>query len=244
MTGYQKEQVPFEMVLIPGSEEDGIKPFYIGATEVSRKMLLRWSYGDDLEDYKEYHRLMELGLRPSPNWSEHIALHLARDEKNWLDYPALAPSWLTAQSFCLWLSEQTGKTYRLPTDQEWMHVLQLSGGVPKSREALLSQAVLKDNAPDDELEIDKEPRPVVYGKPNKLGLYHLLGNAAEWVQPEGNKRWVRGGHFMLKADELTDHWQAIEDQEVWNETYPNYPQSRFWYLDFYVTGIRLVCEVE
>lgn len=241
--GYGQEQVPFEMVLIPGSAEDGIRPFYMCKTEVSRKMFLRWAYGDDLDDWKQYHRLVDQDLRPSPIYTEHIAMHVARDEPDWLDYPALAASWRTARAYCLWLSEQTGRVHRLPTDEEWMHVLRLSGGVPKDPEVLLRQAVLEDNSKYDRFMTYKEPRQVLWGKPNKLGLYHLLGNAAEWVQPVGEERWVRGGHFLLKADQLTQDWRAVEDQRAWNETYPQLPPSRHWYLDFYVTGIRLVCEL-
>jgi hypothetical protein len=241
--GYHKKQVPFEMVLIPGDEAKGIKPFYVGQTEVSRAMFLRWAYGDDIEIQKRA-ELEAKGLRPSPIYSEHTALHVGRGVDDWLAYPALGMSWLTAQSYCLWLSEQTGKTYRLPTDKEWMHVLERSGGVPTKKEDLLSQALLEDNADWDVFDFFPQPRPVAKGKPNKIGLLNLLGNATEWVQPTEEARWVRGGHFGLKAEALTDDWRAVEDQSVWNESYPQLPPSRFWYLDFYFTGLRLVCEVE
>jgi formylglycine-generating enzyme required for sulfatase activity len=153
-------------------------------------------------------------------------------------------SWRTAQAYCLWLSEQTGKKYRLPTDEEWMHVLELSGGVPEDREALLSIALFEDNVEWGELGFFPQPRRVDEGKLNKLGLINLLGNATEWVEPAEKEKWVRGGHFGLKADAFTKDWRAVEDQSVWNESYPQLPYSRFWYLDFYYTGLRLVCEAE
>lgn len=121
--GYDQKQVPFEMILTPGDEAKGIKQFYIGKTEVSREMFLRWAYGGDLDDNSynayAYAKLIERDLRPSPIYSEHIALHVARGgQGDWLEYPALGMSWRTAQAYCLWLSEQTGKKYRLPTDGE------------------------------------------------------------------------------------------------------------------------------
>lgn len=241
--GYQDKQVPFDMVLIPGDASKEIKPFYIGKTEVSRRMFLRWSYGDDLEKRETFNELQSKDLRPSVIFGEHIAMRVARDRPDWLDIPALGMSWLTAQAYCIWLSEQTGKTYRLPTDEEWMHVLQLSGGVPQNRENLLAQALLDENAELDVLEY-KQPRRVDEGQPNTLGLINLLGNATEWVQPTETGRWVRGGHFELKADDLTQDWRAVEDNEVWNAHYPDLPLSKYWYLDFYYTGLRLVCEVE
>jgi hypothetical protein len=35
------------------------------------------------------------------------------------DHPVVGMSWEDAQKFCAWLSKKEGKTYRLPTDQEW-----------------------------------------------------------------------------------------------------------------------------
>lgn len=35
------------------------------------------------------------------------------------DHPVIRVSWEEAQGFCAWLSKKEGKTYRLPTDQEW-----------------------------------------------------------------------------------------------------------------------------
>lgn len=202
--GYHEKQVPFEMVLVSGDEAKSIKPYYIGKTEVSRAMFLRWAYGEDLDDWEAYYKLMNKGLRPSPNYSEHPALHVSRGTEDWLEYPALAMSWLTAESYCLWLSEQTGKTYRLPTDEEWIHVLELSGGVPEDRQELLSLALLDENTDYDDVFYYKQTRRVNDGKPNQLGLINLLGNAAEWVQSPGKERWVRGGYFELKADELNN----------------------------------------
>jgi formylglycine-generating enzyme required for sulfatase activity len=35
------------------------------------------------------------------------------------DHPVVGMNWEDAQKFCAWLSKKEGKTYRLPTDQEW-----------------------------------------------------------------------------------------------------------------------------
>jgi len=35
------------------------------------------------------------------------------------DHPVVSVSWADANAFCAWLSKKEGKTYRLPTDEEW-----------------------------------------------------------------------------------------------------------------------------
>ena len=241
---YDGEQVPFDMVLIPGTADGSIRPFYIARTEVSWKMFMRWMYAEDLDTAVETAELIKKDLRPTPMIEEFPALHLGRaGGKDWIKQPATGMSWRTAQAYCIWLSEQTGRRYRLPTDAEWMYVLSLSGGVPSDREALLKQAAFADNTEMDDFEVWNIPRQVDEGERNKLGLVNLLGNAAEWVEPQGDQRWVRGGHFMLKADAFTNEWKAIEDQNIWNETYGQLPPSRFWYIDHFYQGLRLVCEV-
>ena len=37
------------------------------------------------------------------------------------EHPVVNVSWHDVQEFCAWLSKREGKTYRLPTDQEWSH---------------------------------------------------------------------------------------------------------------------------
>ncbi len=42
-----------------------------------------------------------------------------RPSKNKLDHPVVGVSWYDALAYCQWLSEQTGRAYRLPTEAEW-----------------------------------------------------------------------------------------------------------------------------
>lgn len=43
------------------------------------------------------------------------------------DHPVIRTSWEDAQAFCAWLSRKEGRTYRLPTDEEWSLAAGLGG---------------------------------------------------------------------------------------------------------------------
>ncbi|MEM6258195.1 MAG: YceI family protein [Planctomycetota bacterium] len=229
---------PFDMVLVPGDIEKGIAPFYMASHEVTWGMFRKWMYSTDLENEgvpaAEIAKLIEEGLRPSPLYAEPFELIQVEDPDN----PAIAMSMLTAKSYCRWLSEITGRTYRLPTIDEWRHAMKLGGGLPSDLDAY---AWYEEN-----LETDFLGKPLTgrvgSKKPNKLGLYDLFGNACEWVTGTGVDRVVVGGHYFLPKDRFSADWQAVEDIELWNEKHPQLPKGRFWISDFHFTGIRLICE--
>lgn len=257
-TETQLDPVPFEMVLVPGDAEAGIQPFYMATHEVTWNMLGDWASHIDI-DVNTAANLMAIDLRPSKLYEDCTQVKFGKDNR-----PAISMSRTTAEAYAKWLGEVTGRKYRLPTDAEWQHALKLGGGIPEDREALLAQAWLDDNserftiasdsggahnpfattAPENESAASVVGKSAVVGarQPNALGIYDMLGNAAEWVVGTGAKRIVRGGHFQLPADQLTADWMDQEDDDLWNASYPQKPNSRYWYRDHYYQGIRLVCE--
>jgi formylglycine-generating enzyme required for sulfatase activity len=108
----------------------------------------------------------------------------------------------TAEVYCRWLSEKTGKTYRLPTEAEWEYAARggTSGpyffeGDPKRfvDEGIRNKIFGVDTAIINTYAIYNENSPARtqlpdVTKPNPFGLVNMLGNVAEfcsdWYSPD------------------------------------------------------------
>ncbi len=75
--------------------------YFIGKYPVTN-----WQYAEFIRQTK----------RPSPNTPDWF---LGQPVKARQDHPVVGVSWYDALDYCQWLSEITGKTYRLPTEAEW-----------------------------------------------------------------------------------------------------------------------------
>ncbi len=92
--------------------------------------------------------------------------------------PVINVSWSDASAYAAWLSAQTGKTYRLPTEAEWEYAARAgtdtpwfwSGGAQKIAE----YAWYVGNS-------DSQTHIVGQKQPNAFGLYDMAGNVWEWV---------------------------------------------------------------
>jgi serine/threonine protein kinase/formylglycine-generating enzyme required for sulfatase activity len=129
------------------------------------------------------------------------------------DQPVVQVTWDDAVAFCRWLSDREGRTYRLPTEAEWKWACRAGATTPFSygsdpRE-LGHYAWHRRNSPT-------QPQPVGRLRPNRWGLYDMLGNVAEWTADrhggyplgtvtdprgpeEGKYRVLCGGHYALDA---------------------------------------------
>jgi formylglycine-generating enzyme required for sulfatase activity len=68
--------------------------------------------------YKDYAAYAAEAANVATNWKNQTYDGYALTE-NKEDHPVMSVSWEDAQAFCAWLSKKEGKTYRLPTDEEW-----------------------------------------------------------------------------------------------------------------------------
>jgi hypothetical protein len=148
-------------------------------------------------------------------------------------YPALAVTYHAAVKYCEWLSNATGRRYRLPTESEFD---QAFWGRLNRSQSLSADALWWHNG-----NAGRTTRAVASLRPTDDGLYDLVGNVAEWSVGKDGKPGVWGGSFMDDADRLavpvvqkpTREWQAND---------PSFPKSKWWLGDAPFVGFRVVCE--
>ena len=229
-------QVDFDMVLVPGSPDQGIRAFYLGRYEVTWDEFMPWVACEDVEDTDEHGILRARKLRPSPPYGDITRGYGSSG------YPALSMSRLSAELYCAWLSQQTGRTYRLPTEKEWEYAYTLGGGdlgQAMTAETADAVAVYAGNSEDD-FTMEAATRSVGSKEANELGIHDMAGNVCEWVSTDGEERVARGGHFESEPGEL-GRGRHVEDPS-WNLNYPNVPKSIWWFVDARWVGFRLVSD--
>ncbi len=102
---------PFVMGSQPGddtpSEETPQHHVTLPAYRIGQYPITNYQYAEFLKREKQYEPPKKVGwfLREPPG--------------DKLDHPVVGVSWDDAQAYCRWLSGQTGRVYRLPTEAEW-----------------------------------------------------------------------------------------------------------------------------
>ncbi len=94
--------------------------------------------------------------------------------------PVINVSWEDASAYAKWLSQQTGKQYRLPTEAEWEYATRAGtttdywwGNAIGSNRANCNGCGSRWDS--------KSTAPVGSFSPNPFGLYDTAGNVWEWV---------------------------------------------------------------
>jgi formylglycine-generating enzyme required for sulfatase activity len=120
--------------------------------------------------------------------------------------PAIFVSWLDAVEYAKWLSAQTGRRYRLPTEAEWEYAAR--GG--KETAYWWGKDWVKGNANcrGCGTQWESKTAPVGSFKPNPFGLYDTSGNVWEWVEecwhrnysgaPADASAWIVGGDCVRR----------------------------------------------
>ena len=174
-------------------------------------------------------------------------------------HPAIGLTWHNAMTVCKWLSQKTGKSYRLPTEAEWEYAARAGSksafGVCDDAEDLADYAWYIENA-------DMEPHEVGTKKPNAWGLHDMLGNVCEWVHdfysptayaagvttnPKGPKdgqiHVARGGFYDAEAPALRCAARGFEE-DWWRMNDPQIPKSIWWLPQIDLVGFRVACTID
>ncbi|MDQ3566168.1 MAG: SUMF1/EgtB/PvdO family nonheme iron enzyme [Pseudomonadota bacterium] len=114
--------------------------------------------------------------------------------------PVINVSWEDATAYAGWLSEKTGTRFRLPTEAEWEYAARAGTTERRYWGEDPAQACVYANVFDRKHGTELQRRfgvsweshacdddyatlaPVGRFKPNRFGLYDMLGNVYEWVQ--------------------------------------------------------------
>jgi sulfatase modifying factor 1 len=163
--------------------------------------------------------------------------------------PVINVHWEDVNAFCRWLSEETGRDIRLPTEAEWEYAAREGGKKVRFGNG-------KDLADPGEINYDgsedyKEPysRPgIVRGRshpvgsfaPNALGLYDMSGNVWEWCSdydkgtyyknsPQNNPQGPSSGYFrVLRGGSWRDPAEYVRASVRIN----HYPGDGYYYHGF------------
>lgn len=142
-----------------------------------------------------------------------------RAELAWLAgrQPAINVRQTEARDYCAWLSQQTGRRYRLPTEQEWEYAYRAgaTGAYPQGDRITPAEALYNASQAYDAAR-PKRPRllsrrfircgAMEVGKlrPNRWGLYDMPGNVWEFTASP----WTRD-HASLPERPLPGRPQAV-----------------------------------
>lgn len=223
----EPSQIEGELVLIQTG------PFQMGSNDlgaaekpVHRVYLDAYYIGKFEVTNAQFKAFCDVTGRPYPEaeWSPdgETSLKYMKEQPG---YPVVGINWEDAAAYCQWLSQQTGKKYRLPTEAEWEKAAR--GGVdgqkyPWGNDEFDSGGRYRANAgsESDNDRIRKKDgflntAPIGNFSPNGYGLYDMAGNVWEWcadyydenyyaVSPEknpsgpssGEKRSLRGGSWF------------------------------------------------
>lgn len=109
--------------------------------------------------------------------------------------PVTGIAYSQAQAYVNWLSQTTGKPYRIPAESEWLHaanaanpnaVKDFNCRVTQGGQLLKGVSMLDTRA----------------GRENPWGLVNYVGNAQEWVR-SGGSLTARGGHYQNSLTECS-----------------------------------------
>ena len=201
-----------ELVLIPaGSFEYGAAPEEAAPaqdrprrTALIERSFALGAYAVTTEEFERYAR--------ATGWQPRVELA-------WLAgrMPAINVRQTDARDYCAWLSRETGRRYRLPTEQEWEYACRAGAATAYPQGDCISAAEARYNA-SQSYDAVRPKRPRLLARcfircgakavgslqPNRWGLYDMTGNVWEFTASP----WTRD-HASLPERPLPGRPQAM-----------------------------------
>lgn len=122
------------------------------------------------------------------------------------DLPVVNVSWNDAEAYVHWLSQVTGKIYRLPSEAEYEYAMRGGTGTAywwgngSPAGVVENLAGSRDHSPTGRSWANAfkgygdgywGPAPVMHFQPNRFGLYDIDGNVSEWTADCWHDNYVR-----------------------------------------------------
>ncbi|HET7845143.1 MAG TPA: SUMF1/EgtB/PvdO family nonheme iron enzyme [Xanthomonadales bacterium] len=141
-----------------------------------------------LADFRRFAGASSLGARPGCRDRESIfrrakgyeSADIAQDAS----HPVVCVSWDDADRYAKWLSQVTGKRYRLPTEAEWTALARGSDSLAPCRANVADRSYATAYKERDAYDCDDGfagTAPVRRFDATAAGVYDIAGNAREWV---------------------------------------------------------------
>ena len=141
-------------------------------------------------------------------------------------HPVVCLSWNDAKAYAAWLSDQTGKRYRLPSEAEWEYAARAGTTTPfyTGQTIATDQANFNGNGTYNgsaKGEYRQSTTKVGSFAPNAFGLSDMAGNAWQWIEDayhenytgalEDGSAWTTGGdgaRRVLRGGSWNDYPQS------------------------------------
>ena len=145
--------------------------------------------------------------------------------------PVINVSWKDTQDYLYWLSQKTGKPYRLLSEAEWEYAVRAGtttenhwGDYKGAKNAICAY----ENVGAGPFDCDGKEKTLPVGsfRPNPFGLYDMIGNVQEWTAdcwndtyhgaPADGRAWQQGDCTLRVTRGRSFYWK---------DSYPSYFRS-------------------
>lgn len=163
--------------------------------------------------------------------------------------PLINVLWRDAVEYTKWLSEQTGRRYRLPSEAEWEYAARGGRETAYWWGKQLLKAMANCNGCGSQWD-NKQTSPVGSFKPNPFGLYDTSGNVWEWIEDCWHDNYNRAPSDASAWTEASggDCKQRVLRGGSWGHVPENMRSSvRFRYIAGFrlnTTGFRLAQDLD